>query len=56
MLGIFASDSVTQNRSRAGPVGTQPIKLIHWVPLKVPRRPIPVTESDAKSLKTGQNC
>ena len=47
-----ASDSVTQNRNRRRSGGTQYSKMTHWVPLEVPRRPIPDTESDAKSLKT----
>ena len=46
-----ASDSVTQNRNRTRSGGTQYGKMTHWVPLEVPRRPIAVTESDAKSLK-----
>ena len=54
-----ASGSVTQNRNRTRSGGTQYSKMTHWVTLEVPRRPIPVTESDAKSLnadkaKTGQ--
>ena len=47
-----ASDSVTQNRNRERSGGTQYSKMTHWVPLEVPRRPITVTESDAKSLET----
>lgn len=44
-----ASDSVPQNRNRTRSGGTQYSKMTHWVPLEVPRRPIPGTESDAKS-------
>ena len=47
-----ASDSVTQNRNRERSGGTQYSKMTHWVPLEVPRRPITVTESDAKSPET----
>ena len=50
-----ASGSVTQNRNRTRSGGTQYSKMTHWVTLEVPRRPIPVTESDAKSLKCRQS-